>query len=115
MLAYILGAGFRDSKSGQKGLKYGQVKGFQIAAKRLQIGVGTFWDKEISNRGKRDFKLGQGLQIGGEQVSLLVVVFKYNIHLKVRKSFKVSNYLCLILPQSKKFFSCVLDKLVLFQ
>ena len=83
---------------GKKGLKYGQVKGFQIAAKRLQIGVGTFWDKEISNRDKRDFKLGQGLQIGGEQVSLLVVVFKYNIHLKVRKSFKVSNYLCLILP-----------------
>ena len=56
------GASFRDSKSGQKGLKYGQVKGFQIAAKRLQIGVGTSnWGKEISNRDKRDFKQGAGI------------------------------------------------------
>ena len=46
----------RDFKSGQKGYKTEQ--GFQIAARRFQIGA------EITYRGKRDYKLGQGFQIG---------------------------------------------------
>ena len=46
-----IGAGFRNYKSGQEG---------------LQIGISN-WDKKISNRGKRDYKPGQGLQIGAEQ------------------------------------------------
>ena len=46
-----IGAGFRNYKSGQEG---------------LQIGISN-WDKKISNRGKRDYKPGQGLQIGPEQ------------------------------------------------
>ena len=46
----------RDFKSGQKGYKTEQ--GFQIVARRFQIGA------EITYRGKRDYKLGQGFQIG---------------------------------------------------
>ena len=46
-----IGVGFRDYKSGQ---------GFQIGTKRFQIGA------EITNPGKRDFKLGQRLQIDAE-------------------------------------------------
>ena len=44
---------FRDFKSGQK--HYNSEQGFQIRAKTLQIVA------EITRRGKRDFKLGQGL------------------------------------------------------
>ena len=47
-------AGFRDYKSRQDGL--------QIGAKRFQIGV------EITSQCKRDFKSGQGLQIGAKQL-----------------------------------------------
>ena len=54
-----IGKGFRDYKSGQKKYKLGQ--GFQIEAKRFEIGA------EIANRGNKDFKLGQGLQIGAEE------------------------------------------------
>ena len=39
-------------------------QGFQIEAKRFQIGL------EITNRGNGDYKSGQGLQIGAEQVFL---------------------------------------------
>ena len=49
---------FRDFKSGQKDSHSGQ--GFQIEAKRFQIGA------EITNQGKRDLKSIQGLQIGAE-------------------------------------------------
>ena len=42
-------------KSGQKDYKLGQ--GFQIGAKRFQIGA------EITNWGKRDYKPGEGFQI----------------------------------------------------
>ena len=56
------GAGFGDCKSGQEAL--------QIGAKRYKIGA------EITNWGLRDFKPGQGLQIGAEQV---VVIFSGNI------------------------------------
>ena len=54
-----IGKGFRDYKSGQKKHKLGQ--GFQIEAKRFEIGA------EITNRGNKDFKSGQGLQIGAEE------------------------------------------------
>ena len=47
----------RDFKSGQKDYKSGQI--FQIRAKKFQIGT------EITKWG-RDFKSGQGLQIGAE-------------------------------------------------
>ena len=49
-----------DFKPGRK--DYKSVQGFQIGAKRFQIGV-----KEISNRG-RDYKSAQVLQIGVEQL-----------------------------------------------
>ena len=48
----------KDFKSGQKECK--SVQGFQIGAKRFQTGA------EITNQDKRDYKLGQGLQIGAE-------------------------------------------------
>ena len=39
--------------------KQRQLKGFEIGAKRLQIGAGiSFRGKEITNWGKRDFKSG---------------------------------------------------------
>ena len=48
-----------DYKPGLEGLQSGQFKGFQIRAKRLQIGAGVLnWGTEISNRG-RDCKSGQ--------------------------------------------------------
>ena len=76
-----MGAGFRDYKSRQEG--------FQIGAKRLQIGTG------ISNRGKRDFKSGQGLQIGAEQPLHLISSTKRscNVHLKRYSSFTFSKKL----------------------
>ena len=46
----------RDFKSGQKDYKLGQ--GFQIGAKKFQIGA------EITNRDKRDYKSRQGFEIG---------------------------------------------------
>ena len=46
----------RDFKQGRKANKSGQ--GFQIGAKRFQIG------SEITNQGKRDYKPGQEFQIG---------------------------------------------------
>ena len=64
-----IGAGFRDFKSGNEGLQIGEAFGisnrgkkFQIGAKRFQNGV------QITNRGKKHFKLGQGLQVGEEQM-----------------------------------------------
>ena len=48
----------KNFKLGQK--QYKSVQGFQIRAKRFQIGA------EITNQEKRDYKLGQGLQIGAE-------------------------------------------------
>ena len=50
-------AGFRHYKSGQEGLQMGQLKGFQIGARRLKLETG------ISNRVKRDYKPGQEFQI----------------------------------------------------
>ena len=39
-----IGSGFRDSKSGQKGLQTGTALGISIRVKRLQIGAGiTNW------------------------------------------------------------------------
>ena len=69
-----IGAAFRDDKSGQEGLQIGgsfkdfksgqkyykSGLGFQIGEKRFQIRT------EIANRGNRDFKSEQGLQIGAE-------------------------------------------------
>ena len=42
---------------GKRDYKYGQLKGFQIEAKRLQIRAG------ILNKGKTDYKSRQGFQI----------------------------------------------------
>ena len=60
-----IGAGFRDHKSGQERLQIGHLRdfksgqkdyksgqGFQIKAKRFQIGA------EITHGGKRDYKQG---------------------------------------------------------
>ena len=55
-----IGAGFRDYKSGQEGLQIGTALGISNRG------------KEITNRGKRDFKSGQGLQIGAEQLQLSI-------------------------------------------
>ena len=46
-------------------------QGFEIGAKRFQIGA------EITNGGKRDFKSGQGLQIGAEQPQVKIWKFNY--------------------------------------
>ena len=46
----------RDFKLRQKDYKSGQ--GFQIGAKRFQIGA------DITNWGKRDYKPGNGFQLG---------------------------------------------------
>ena len=57
-------AGFRDYKSGHERLQIGQLKRFQIGAKRLQIRAKRFQiGAEIKNRGSRDYKLGQGFQM----------------------------------------------------
>ena len=62
-----IGAGQRITKSGKYGLHIGAVKGLQIGAKGLQNGAGiTTRGKRITNRG-RDYKSGQGLQIGAAQ------------------------------------------------
>ena len=53
-----IGAGFRDYKSGQEGLQIGAALGISNRG------------KETTNRGRRDFKSGQGLQIGAEQLQL---------------------------------------------
>ena len=72
MLVYILGITKRvnkgitnrgqvsgTTKRGKRDYKQGQLKGFQIGTKRLQIGAGiSNRDKKISNQG-RDYKLGQ--------------------------------------------------------
>ena len=58
---------FRDFKSGQKDYKLRQE--FQIGAKRFQIGA------EVINRGKTDFKSGQGLQIGAEHMLYFIEEF----------------------------------------
>ena len=49
------------TNQGQRDYKQGQFKGFQIGAKRLQIGVGVLnWGKEILNQ-DRDYKSGQNI------------------------------------------------------
>ena len=48
-----IGAGFRTYKLRREGLQIGQLKGFQIGAKRLQIGA-----REITNR--QIFQIGVG-------------------------------------------------------
>ena len=48
---------------------YKSWQGFQIGAKRSQIGA------EITNRGKRDYKPGQGLQTGTKQLILTRTFF----------------------------------------
>ena len=45
-----------------RGITNRQLQEFQIGANRFQFGT------EITNRGKRDFKSGQGLQIGAEDL-----------------------------------------------
>ena len=51
-------AGSRDYKSGQEGLKREEALGISDRGKKI-----TNWGKEISNRGKRDFKSRPELQI----------------------------------------------------
>ena len=52
-------AGFRTTNRGKRDYKYGQLKGFQIEVKRLQIGATRFKiGADIKNRENRDFKLG---------------------------------------------------------
>ena len=76
MLAYVLGITKRGNKEitnrvrfqrlpGRRDYQQGQLKRFPLGAKRsgqrFQIGA------EITNQGKRDYKPGQGIQIGAEQ------------------------------------------------
>ena len=69
----------RDFKSAQKDCKFGQ--GFQIGSKRFQIGA------EITNRGKRDYKQGQGFQIGAGITNRCRIVLKNRLFIKnVRNS-----------------------------
>ena len=77
MRAYILGI----TTQGNKGIiNRGRVQGLQIGA-RVITNTGSFRDfksgkkitnrgKETSNRGNRDYKPGQGLQIGAEHMGL---------------------------------------------
>ena len=60
-----IGAGFRDYKLGQERLQIGAALGLSNRGKKIinrskEISVQAV----IRNRGKRDFKLGQGVQIG---------------------------------------------------
>ena len=80
MLVYILGI----TKRGNKEItNRGKVQGLQIG-ERVITNRGSFRDfksrrkitnpgKEISNRGNRDYKPGQGLQIGAEHMDLQTV------------------------------------------
>ena len=70
-----IGADFRDYKSGQEGLQLGAALGITKLAKGLQIGQGLQIGANglqigagITNRGKRDYKSWQGLQIGAVQL-----------------------------------------------
>ena len=82
---------------GQKHYKLGQV--FQIGANRFQVRV------EITNRGKRDFKSGQGFPIGPENAVLKIFWI-----LRLKCSWFVLNYsgqrLCLFIccKTKKKIF-----------
>ena len=51
---------FWITNRGKRDQKQGQLLGFQIVARRFQIGT------EITSWGEKDFKSGQGLQIGTE-------------------------------------------------
>ena len=71
-------AGFRDYKSVQEILKIGgSFRNFKSGAKRLQI------EAEITNRCKKDFKSGRGIEIGAEQRPALNVegrmLYFYNL------------------------------------
>ena len=62
-----IGAGFRNYKSRQEELQIGQLFNFRVRAKKYNLGQGfqirakRFQIKaEITNRGKRNFKSGQG-------------------------------------------------------
>ena len=80
MLVYILGI----TKWGNKEIaNRGKVQGLQIR-ERMITNRGSFTDfksgkkitnrgKETSNRGNRDYKPGQGLQIGAEHMGLQTV------------------------------------------
>ena len=68
---YKLGQVLEITNRGKRDYKQGQLQGFQIVAERLQIGAKRFHiGAEIKNRGERNFKTGQGLQIGAEQMPL---------------------------------------------
>ena len=73
MLVYILGI----TKWGNKEIaNRGKVQGLQIG-ERVITNRGSFTDfksgKKITNRGNRDYKPGQGLQIGAEHMGLQTV------------------------------------------
>ena len=62
-------------------------------AKRSQIGAGiSNRGNEISNRGKRDFKSGQGLQIGAEQKYYTIRLLKSVISFKVLYFFYIIKH-----------------------
>ena len=64
---YKSGQVLQITNQGKRDDKQGQLQGFQVGANRLQIGAGiSNRGKVISNRG-RDYKSGEGLQIGLEQ------------------------------------------------
>ena len=74
-LGYKMGQVFEIINRGKRDYKQGKSQGFQIGAKRLQIGAGTSnWERSISNQGsdcksrQEGLQIGQGLQIGAEHI-----------------------------------------------
>ena len=66
-MGYKTGQVLGITNQGKRDYKQGQLQGFQIVAKRLQMGAGiSIQGKEIRNRGQNDLKSRQGLQIGAE-------------------------------------------------
>ena len=62
---------------------YKLEQGFQIGAKRFQVGA------EITNRGKRDLKSGQGLQIGAVQMASKLLTFNINTVFSLEHGFRM--------------------------
>ena len=86
----MIEAGFRGYKSGQVRLQIGAALGISNKDKKKNANRG----KEFSNRGNRDFKLGQGLQVGAEQIQPHfqgILSFRYEI----------GNFCCLISYQKR--------------
>ena len=92
MLVYILGITNLILGNTDRDSKYGQPKGLQTWEKSLQIGA-TMSNRakrfqigaEITYGGKRDYKPGQGFQIGAEITNCCRTRFDYQPNLYILK------------------------------